>query len=159
MRAGQHRGVHQLVEQRPSQHGDQADQNREDQCAVILAADRGGEHADAQEEEKEIGRNERDAPDFAVAHAAHQQGNGQHGQDGQNAIGGMERSRGEFSEDDIVAAQIGEEEQAHRSFPFFRAQATTGQLGANNGDANEQQHGQRREQFGPNFARIGPAFH
>ena len=87
--------------------------------------------------------------------AAENEGDGKDGEDGQNPVGGGEGGGRQFAQHDVVAAQIGEKEEAEGAFTVFGAEGVGREEESGQQAIDDQENGESVEKSPAEKLRRG----
>ena len=108
-----------------------------------VPTDSRNEHTCRQRKEKRIAQSQQGAPKLARRHTAEHERQRQNRKDGEQAIGRPQGGGHDFSRHYVIAAQVGQEEEAERAIPLLVAQTVSGQkyaAGAGESEAKPLEH-------------------
>jgi len=95
-----------------------------------IAGQAGDEEAGRERKEQSIDQRQRHAPELAAGYATQQHRHAGQRQESQQPVEGIQRPRREFSQNYIVAPEIGEKKQAEGAIAFLLADTVSGQKDA-----------------------------
>src|SRR5689334_6902783 len=88
--------------------------------------------------------------------SAHQNRNGKEGRSGGQAADYAERSRGHFSQNDVVAAKMGEKQQTERAIATFTAEGIHRHERAAEKRVSETESAENAKKLAPHHSGAGP---